>query len=274
MSDHRQIEASTGTFDAITAGEPGGRPVLLLHGFPTAATAWAHQVAVLGHAGLRAVAFDQRGYSPSARPPDIADYRLEALVEDVLAVADALGWAEFDLVGHGMGAVVAWHTAAEHPDRLRTITAVANPHPGALAAAERSDEDQAMRSQHLPVLRERSAERRLLADGGAALRQLFEWRVATPDVDDYLERLAEPGALTAALNWFRAERWNTLPDKVDVPALYVWGTEDVTVGSTAALSCGDWVSGAYRFEMAEDVSHWVPQEAADWLTGLLLDHLR
>ncbi|WP_285504536.1 alpha/beta hydrolase [Actinokineospora sp. NBRC 105648] len=274
MTEHLQIATAAGTFDALAAGSPGDQPVLLLHGFPQAATAWEHQVAVLGHAGLRAVAFDQRGYSPGVRPPDPVDYQVDALVGDVLAVADALGWAEFDLVGHDWGAVVGWHLAAEHPDRVRGLTAVSAPHPAALAAARRTDEEQAQRSQHIPVLKERSAERRLLADNAAALRQLFEWRIPPSSVEEYVTRLREPGALTAALNWFRAERWNVVPDAVAVPTMYVWGTEDVAIGSTAAFGCAEWVNGPYRFELVEDASHWLPEEAPDLLTGLLLDQLR
>ncbi|WP_018680698.1 alpha/beta fold hydrolase [Actinokineospora enzanensis] len=274
MTEHRQIETAAGAFDALVAGPPGARPVLLLHGFPQAAVAWEHQVGVLGHAGLRAVAFDQRGYSPGVRPAEVADYQVDELVGDVLAVADALGWVEFDLVGHDLGAVVGWHVAAERPDRLRTFTAVSAPHPAALAAAQREDEDQALRSQHVPLLKDRSAERRLSADNSAALRQLFEWRIPGSAIEDYVTRLSEPGALTAALNWFRAERWNVAPDLVSVPTMYVWGTEDVTVGSTAAFGCAKWVNGPYRFELVEDVSHWVPEEAPDLMTGLLLDHLR
>ncbi|WP_026424937.1 alpha/beta fold hydrolase [Actinokineospora inagensis] len=274
MSDHRQITTAAGTFDAIEAGPDDGQPVLFLHGFPQAAVAWEHQVDVLGHAGLRAVAFDQRGYSPSFRPADVSDYRMADLVGDVLAVADTLGWTEFDLVGHDLGATVAWHVAAEHPERLRTLTAVANPHPSALAAAQREDEDQRARSQHLPLLKERTAERRLLADGAEALRRFFEWRIPQSAVDEYVARLSEPGALTAALNWFRADRWTAAPDPVTTPTMFVWGGEDQAVGSTAALGCAKWVNGLYRFEAVDEVTHWVPEEAPDLMTGLLLDHLR
>lgn len=273
MTEHLRIATPAGEFDALAAGDEDGRPVLLLHGFPEAATEWEDLVAVLGRAGCRAVAPDQRGYSPGARPPEVADYRIDELVGDALAMADALGWGRFDLVGHDWGATVAWHVAAEHPDRLRSLTAVSTPHPGALAEAARTDEDQAMRSQHLGALKDRSAERRLLAEGAAALRAIYEHRPPRARIADYVARLSEPGALTAALNWFRATRWAVRPDKVSVPTLYVWGTEDVAVGSTAALGCGDWVTGRYRFEMLEDVSHWVPEEAPEALTAALLEHL-
>ncbi len=248
--------------------------MLLLHGFPEASTAWSHQVAELGRSGWHAVAPDQRGYSPDARFDDVADYRMDDLVGDVLAIADSLGWSRFDLVGHGFGAAVAWHTAADHADRVRALVAVAEPHPGALAAAIRDDEDQHLRSQYLSSLKERSAEKKLLADDAAALRQIFERRPPLSHIDDYVTRLSEPGALTAALNWYRATRWTVVPDAVEVPTMFVWGTEDQVIGSTAALSCEKWVTGAYRFEMLDDVSHWVPEEAPDALTALMVDHLR
>src|SRR5206468_11567285 len=112
-----------------------GRPVLLLHGFPEAAIQWEHQLHALGSAGMRAVAFDQRGYSPRARPQAVEDYAPDHLTGDVVAVADRLGWERFDLVGHDWGAAVAWNFAAAHPKRLRTLTAVSVPHGAAFAHA-------------------------------------------------------------------------------------------------------------------------------------------
>jgi pimeloyl-ACP methyl ester carboxylesterase len=102
---------------------------------------------------------------------------------------------------------------------------------------------------------------------------MFEWRVPPSRVAEYVRRLSEPGALTAALNWYRAGRPGGKAGKVSVPTMYVWSTEDVAFGSTAALSTGDWVTGPYRFEMLEDVSHWVPEEAPEALTALVLEHL-
>ena len=269
--EHVRIDTAAGAFDGIAAGD--GRPVLLLHGFPEAASAWEHQVAALGRSGYRAVAVDQRGYSPGVRPESAADYHVDDLVGDVLAIADACGWDVFDLVGHDAGAVVGWHAAAAHPDRVRTLAALSAPHPCALADAARSDEDQAMRSQHLTLFKERSAERRLLADDAAALRAIFEHRVPRAAVADYVARLSEPDALTAALNWFRSSRRPVLPDPVTVPVLYLWGTEDVAVGSTAALSCAKWAHGPYHFEMLEDVSHWPHWDAPEAVASLLIAHL-
>src|ERR1700686_2023949 len=123
------------TFNAVETGPEDGRPVLFLHGFPQTWFSWHHQLDAVGAAGYRGLAFDQRGYSPKARPAAVEDYRVGALVGDVLAVADHWGLERFDLVGHDWGAMVAWVVAARHPDRVRTLTAVSVPHPRAFAAA-------------------------------------------------------------------------------------------------------------------------------------------
>ncbi|HKS44329.1 MAG TPA: alpha/beta hydrolase [Amycolatopsis sp.] len=274
MTEHLTIPTPAGPFDAIADGPADGRPVLLLHGFPEAGIAWEHQVAVLGARGFRAVAPDQRGYSPGVRPERAAEYGVTELVGDVLAIADELGWSRFDLVGHDWGGAVAWWTAAEHPGRLTTLTVVSTPHPGALAHALRTDQDQQLRSGYLTEWRQTSTERRMLANDADALRRMFEWRVPPSRVDEYVRRLSEPGALTAALNWYRAGRPGGEIGKVDVPTLYVWSTEDVAFGSTAALDTENWVTGAYSFQMLEDVTHWIPEEVPDVLTALLVDHLR
>jgi pimeloyl-ACP methyl ester carboxylesterase len=88
-----------------------------------------------------------------------------------------------------------------------------------------------------------------------------------------LRRLAEPGALTAALNWYRAGRPGGKIGKISVPTLYIWSTEDAAFGSTAALDTANWVTGPYRFEMLEDVTHWAPEEAPEAVTTLLVEHL-
>lgn len=273
MTEHVTIPTPAGPFDAIAAGPADGRPVLLLHGFPEAGTAWEHQVAALGARGFRAVAPDQRGYSPAVRPEHKAEYGLGTLTGDVLAMADALGWNRFDLAGHDAGGTVAWWTAAEHPERLRTLTVVSAPHPAALTHALYTDEDQQLRSGYLTQWRDPGTERRMLANNAEALRRMFEWRVPPSHVDEYLRRLSEPGALTAALNWYRASKSTGEASKIEVPTLYVWSTEDVAFGSTAALDTENWVTGAYSFQMLEDVTHWVPEEVPDVLTALMAEHL-
>src|SRR4051812_2592536 len=96
------------TFLAYAHGPADGRPVLLLHGFPETSTCWRRVMESLAAAGYRAVAVDQRGYSPGARPTGVAAYEITELVDDVVGWLDALGLDRVDLVGHDWGAAVGW----------------------------------------------------------------------------------------------------------------------------------------------------------------------
>jgi pimeloyl-ACP methyl ester carboxylesterase len=274
MTEHLEITSASGTFDAIAAGPADGRPVLLLHGFPQTAVLWEEQVAALGDQGFRAVAPDTRGYSPGVRPMRADAYGVSELVGDVLAAADALGWNRFDLVGHDWGGAIAWWTAARRPERLHTLTAVSTPHPSALEEAHRTDDDQRRRSQYQRDWRRPETEVRFLADDAALLRSLYQGKVPDHHVDSYVRRLSEPGALSAALNYYRADRPDAGVGKIQVPTLYVWGAEDVALGSTAAHATGEWVSGPYSFHALQGIGHWVPDEAPKALTSLIIDHLK
>jgi pimeloyl-ACP methyl ester carboxylesterase len=269
------ISIDAGVFDATVAGPPEGRPVLLLHGFPQTRLVWQRQIAALAAHGYRVVAPDQRGYSPGARPERPEDYRISVLVDDVVAITEELGWASFDLVGHDWGGAVAWWTADAHPGRVRTLTVVSTPHPGALATTLRTDKDQRERSQYMIAWRETPAtEERMLAGDAEALRATYAGKVPQASAEAYVRHLSQPGALTAALNWYRAGRPDGAIGVIEVPTLYVWSTQDSAFGPAAARETGQWVNGPYRFETLQGVSHWVPEEAPETLSRLLLEHLR
>jgi pimeloyl-ACP methyl ester carboxylesterase len=271
MTEQLEIRTPAGTFDALAAGPPDGRGVLLLHGFPESAEQWAHQLEALASAGYRGVAVDQRGYSPGARPEDVEAYGPDELVGDVVAFAEVLSWERFDLVGHDWGSAVAWMVAAAHPDRLRTLTAVSVPHWAAIAEALRDDPDQQRRSQYFQLFRTPGeAERRLLEEDG--LRRVFDG-IAPGRVERYVERFHEPGALTAALNWYRAMRPPSIQGPITTPTLYVWSTRDAAIGEVAARAAEQHVEGPYRFEVLEGVSHWITEEAPQQMSKLLLEHL-
>src|SRR4051794_40292199 len=122
-------------FDVTDAGPADGEVVVLLHGYPENRTSWLGVTPPLVAAGHRVLAPDQRGYSPRARPLRRRDYRMSELVADTLALVDACGAHQVHLVGHDWGGAVAWAFAAEHPDRLFTLTSLTTPHPRALQAS-------------------------------------------------------------------------------------------------------------------------------------------
>jgi pimeloyl-ACP methyl ester carboxylesterase len=266
----RQIAARGLTFDVHIGGPPDGEPVLLLHGFPQHSGEWDDVVPALHDTGLRTYALDQRGYSPGARPPAVADYRIAECVADALAVLDALRVDSAHVVGHDWGALVAWQLAARHPDRVRTLTAVSVPHPAAMAHAMATDADQRERSSYIGLFRqEGKAERVLLADDAAALRGMLSGCVR---VEEYVVPMQAPGALTAALNWYRAMSRAELGGvgPVPVPTTYVWSDRDLAVGAVAAKACGANVTGEYTFVPLAGVSHWIPDEAPQALADAVL----
>jgi pimeloyl-ACP methyl ester carboxylesterase len=272
-----RIEVPVGpyVFDGLATGPAGGEPVLLLHGFPQSSHEWRSQLRALGDAGYRAVAPDQRGYSPRARPSGVSEYRAEALVADVIGIADALGFDRFHLVGHDWGAAVAWHVAGRRPERLRTLTPVSVPHPQAFADALLGH-DQRQRSSYIDLFREEGkAEEVLLEDGGDRLRAMLSGSGLGDDVEEYVTRMLQPGAMTAALNWYRAVDIGSIEGlgPIVTPTMYVWSTDDMALGRDGAEATAKHVDGPYRFEVLEGVSHWIPEAAADELNRLLLDHL-
>ena len=274
-----EAEGQNLILDAVATGPADGAVVLLLHGFPQSSHEWRHQLPVLAEAGYRVVAPDQRGYSAQARPAAVDAYHVDHLVADVLAIVDHVGGSPVHLVGHDWGAIVAWLVAGRHPDRLRSLTAVSVGHPLALAQAIGNPRsDQAYRSAYVRLFqRPKLPERLLMAGEGAGLRALFA-NTAFLDrtaMDVYVSLLLEPGALTGALNWYRALDVATLAGigPISVPTLYVWSTDDPALGREAAEGTAAYMTGPYRFVALEGISHWIPEDAPDELNRLLLAHL-
>ena len=274
----QQIRCRGFEFTADVAGAPGAPLVLLLHGFPQTRYSWRAQLPALASAGFCAVAPDQRGYSPGARPEGVHAYATQELVDDALAIADALGAARFHLVGHDWGGQLAWWIAARSPERVRTLTVLSRPHPAAFARALRSDPRQAERSQHHRAFQDPDTADRLLADGARRLRRaLTDQGVAADDASAYLAGLSDRRALDAALHWYRAAAQSgglaTELPPVRVPTLYLWGDADATVGRAAADATAGCVDAPYRFEVIPGAGHFLTDQAPEAVTRALLAHL-
>ena len=264
-------------FDVRTAGPPDGEAVVLLHGFPQTSYEWRHQIRALAGAGFRAVAPDQRGYSPGARPPDVADYRLSLLVQDVVALADAAGADRFHVVGHDWGGWVAWAVAVLAPDRVITANPVSVPHPDAFRRVLNDPASaQSQASRYFDVFVQPNSEDAFLADDRALLRSVFAG-IEAEAVDEYLRVVGSEAALGAALNWYRANIDDVRqgPDlgPVDVPTMFTWSDGDPAITIEGAQLAGEHVTAPYRFEILEGVGHWIPDLAAEAMSDLLLDHL-
>lgn len=252
-----------------------GSGLLLLHGFPETSGMWEPLIEVAAAAGFRLVAYDQRGYSPGARPDTVEAYRLPELQADALAVADAVGFERFHLVGHDWGSVVGWSVTGGEPARVLSWTSLSIPHGGAVAAAREPGPP----PLYVRVLRTRGLAETLLGAFDFALLRAG-WDAMPPAlIDEYLAVLREPGALTAAIRWYRAlplEAGPTdlVPPKVGTPVLYVWGNRDlpVFVGPRVQAAHARFMTGP--FESIElDAGHWLMQEETEAVVAAVLRHL-
>jgi pimeloyl-ACP methyl ester carboxylesterase len=260
-----EITARGLVFEVSAAGPEDGEPVLLLHGFPQNSHEWDAVLPALHEAGLRTFTLDQRGYSPGARPAERTDYRITECAADAVAVGAALGYDSMHVVGHDWGAIAAWQTALRHSSFVRTLTAISVPHPLAMAEALTTQEQQ-QRSAYVQLFRqEGKAEEVLLADDAQRLRAMFADAMDDETRDRYVRPMLEPGALTAALNWYRAisRRDNEDLGSATVPTTYIWSDGDVAIGALAAELCEKHVAADYKFVVLNGITHWIPDQVPD-----------
>lgn len=259
---------------ASVAGAAASPVAVLLHGFPQDSSAFDGVGRRLAAAGVRALAPDQRGYSPGARPRGRRAYVTAELVADVVALLDAADVERAHVVGHDWGGSVAWSFAARHPERTASLTALSTPHPAAMAAALRRP-DQLGRSWYMLAFQlPRLPEAALLARDGAGLRRsLRRSGLADDAVGRYVARLAEPGALTAALAWYRA-----LPvthgggGRVRVPTTYLTGRRDPFFAPDAVARTRAHVAAPYT-HVELDADHWLPEHRPDDVADAVLGHV-
>lgn len=278
---HERMPAADGVrLHVAICGE--GPPVILLHGFPENWQSWQHQMAPLAEAGFSVWAPDLRGYNQSDRPRDREAYRLPRLTADLAALVHATGSARAHVGGHDWGGVVAWAFAVEYPHLLDRLVIANAPHPEIYRRTLR-DPRQALKSWYvLLFLVPGLAERVLSAHDGFGLRQMFARGAARRQaftaerIDDYVRAMSAPGALTAALSYYRANAGLVVgassPALVGAETLVLWGDKDPAL-STLLLDDLHSVAPRARVRRFADVGHWVQNEAAAEVADALVRFL-
>ncbi len=283
--EHLRLAAADGvTLHAVAAGPADGPLVLLLHGFPEFWYGWRKQLGPLAGAGFRVVAPDQRGYNLSDKPPSVADYVIDRLAADVVAVAESMGYRDrpFALAGHDWGGVVAWWTAVRYPERLRRLAVLNAPHPAIMPRHARRHPAQAVKSWYVLFFQLPALPETLIRMNGFALGRNALVGSARPgtfsadDLDRYAEAWAQPGALTAMLNWYRAllrfpPRARSI--RVPVPTRVIWGARDRFLERSAAEASLA-VCDEGRLDLIEEATHWAHLEEPERVNGLLIEALR
>ena len=259
------------TFEVDDSGPLDGHVVLLLHGFPADRSSWAAITPALGDAGYRTLVPDQRGYSPGARPRGRSAYRLREFVRDAVALLDAAGAPSATVVGHDWGGFVAWWLAMAAPQRVERLVVVSTPHPTAFRRSLLGSA-QALRSSYIALFQLPGVPECLI--GPRLGRLLRSSGLPARQADAYTATMSGPGALTAALNWYRAL---LLPGGgrpggdglVHVPTRYVWGNRDQALGRRAAELTERYVAAPYAF-VELDENHWIPERSPTTLTREIL----
>ncbi len=265
----------------------GERLVVLLHGFPECWYSWRHQLKALGRR-FRVVAPDMRGYNLSDKPGRVEDYRMPRLVDDVTGLIRHFGAREAAVVGHDWGGAVAWAVAQYYPDYVWKLASLQTPPPAIWG--KNLTLKQLLRSWYmfffqLPSIPEWWIGRDDFAGLAKTLRATSRPGTFTDaDIEVLKAALREPGALTAAINYYRAnlraflsrgfgERQIRPRERVRVPTLYIYGERDFAIVPETVAGVADYVDAPYTELRLGRSNHWVQQEAPAEVNAALLSFL-
>ncbi len=262
-----------------SAGPSSGPMALLLHGFPARWSTWRQPMRMLADAGFFTVAPDLRGYGESDKPREVAAYSAPRIVDDVVAIVRSFRRESACVAGHDFGGGVAWATAMLHPGIVTRMATLNSVHPVGFKRQMRRW-SQVKKSWYvffflLPWAPEWFLSRN---DFGFLRRSLADDGLSAATIDDLLEGVRTPGALHAAINWYRASFRGGLDTRrlaapVDVPTLVIWGDRERHLDPELAQPPGELVPHA-RVVHVPEASHWVQHDAPETVAKLLIEHFR
>ena len=289
MTEFRKVALGTDlTLNVALAGDPANSAVILLHGFPESHRTW-REVAPRLEDRFFLIMPDQQGFAGSDLPQDVEAYKTDLLIDQIFALADALGIEHFALVGHDWGGAIAWGAALRGDPRLTRLAIVNAPHPAVFQKSLIESEEQRAASQYISAFRAPGFETMVEANG-------FDWffdttfarhvdlsKVSETERRQYIADWSQPGAFNAMLNWYRGSRVIVppsgaaapLPDwlqhafpKVKVPTLVVWGMKD---GALLPLQLDglEVLVDNLTIVRLPDAGHFAPWEAGDEVASAL-----
>ena len=289
MTEIRRVALSTGvTLNVALAGDPQNPAAILLHGFPESHRTW-REVAPRLQDRFFLVMPDQRGFAGSDLPQDVDAYKTDTLIDDIFALAEALGIEDFALVGHDWGGAIAWGAALRGDPRLTRLAIVNAPHPVVFQKSLIESAEQRAASQYITAFRAPGFETMVGAKG-------FDWffdttfsrhvditKVAPSERAQYIADWSQPGAFNAMLNWYRASKVIVPPSgaaapapdwllrafpRVKVPTLVIWGMKDTALLPLQLDGLDELVDDLHIVRLP-DAGHFAPWEAGEQVAGAL-----
>jgi pimeloyl-ACP methyl ester carboxylesterase len=270
----------------VTQGE--GKLLLLLHGFPDFWYVWRFQIPELAK-HFRVVAPDLRGYNETDKPEGIDKYRLNLLAGDILGLVHALGEKRAITVGHDWGGVVAWSLAAFNPEAVEKLVILNAPHPNAYISRTRILLRQLQKSWYVFFFQTADIPEEVLSQNDYLfLKNMLchsfakKETLTEKDLEIYAKAWSKPGALTAAINYYRAnmnpailfsERTMAFP-KIKSPTLVIWGERDVALSKDLIVDNHEFVDAPYSIKYLPKGGHWIQLEEPKIVNKYLLEFLK
>jgi pimeloyl-ACP methyl ester carboxylesterase len=280
MIETTKVKVGEFEFDCRISGNKDHEPVILLHGFPESNIMYEQLMTDLTAIGYYCVAPNLRGYSEGARPKGKKHYKIDSLADDIIDIANALSIPKFHLVAHDWGAAVGWKVVNDFPNMIASWTAMSVPHIQSFFKAVAVDSVQYAKSVYIrkfqiPFL----PEMKMRSKNYLALRTLWD-KQSPEEVSDYLRILKQKGALTATINYYRANYYLTkeaitseIIGDISVPTIFIWGNTDLAVGRVAVDGAAKYMKGEYKF-LEYDAGHWILDEIYDKLQPEIIAHIK
>lgn len=270
-SNTRNVQVGDLVFPVFDQGD--GEVVLLIHGFPDSRHLWRYQIPALLDAGLRVIAPDLKGLGAAPKPQEVEAYSLPILMQEVMGIMDSLKVDRFYLTGHDWGAALSWFIAAFHPQRIKRLVALSVGCPG--NSGTRTFEQLKASWYGILIANSNGVETLVQANDWEFFKKLTQNK---GDQERYLKDLSQPGALSAALNYYRAnfkmdfnQVFQLPPIKCDV--MGVWSDGDIYLVESHVKNSFENIEGTWRYEKITNSGHWMMLEKPDELNRLLVDFL-
>ena len=275
MVRRENIQIGNLTFDCRVSGSKDDELVVLLHGWPESSYMWIDLIQDISKFGFYCIAPNMRGYSDGARPKGKKNYTLNRLSQDILNIVKSVEKKKFHLIGHDWGAVIGWKVVHDHSGFILSWSALSVPHVKAFGYAILNDPIQQKKSQYVKKFQiPFFPEMKLRKNDFELFRKLWK-HSSKEEVQDYLSIFRNKKALTASLNYYRANAKifaDVSIGNISVPTLFIWGEHDLAIGEVSVELGHQYIKGYYKF-VKLDAGHWLIQTKYSIIKEEIYNHL-